>query len=125
MFGGELPVEVKVAPDANLDSPVAVDLLIVYDKKLVEKLLAIPSAEWFAKREQFLRDYPKQLAVEAREWVPGQQVEPLTLTYRPGAVMVIVFADYATDGEHRAAVDPQQLFRLVLGERDLTVEALQ
>ncbi|HEX9983242.1 MAG TPA: hypothetical protein VGF69_08260 [Thermoanaerobaculia bacterium] len=125
MFGGELPVEVRVAPDANHDSPVAVDLLVVYDKKLLDKLLATPSAEWFAKRDQFLKDYPKQLVVEAREWVPGQAVEPLTLTYRPGAVMVVVFADYGTAGDHRAAVDPQQLFRLVLGERDLAVEVLQ
>lgn len=124
-FGGQLPIEVTVAPHANEDTPVAVDLVVVYNSKLVDELLKLPAADWFARREQFLKDYPETLIVEKWEWVPGQQVEPISLAYRAGAKRVLLFADYVTDGEHRAAIDPQKPFRLVLGDRDFAVEALQ
>ena len=122
MFGGLLPVEIQVAPDVNEDSPVAVDLLVIYDQKLADSLLKLPSNEWFSKREQFVKDYPKELSLQSWEWVPGQSVDPVTIASHLGARQVILFADYRTDGEHRAAVEPQQPFRLVLGANDLTVE---
>jgi type VI secretion system protein len=122
MFGGLLPVQVQVAPDVNEDSPVAVDLLVIYDQKLADSLLKLPSTEWFSKRAQYVKDYPKELALQSWEWVPGQSVDPVTIAYHLGARKVILFADYRTDGEHRAAVEPQQPFRLVLGANDLTVE---
>jgi type VI secretion system protein len=125
MFGGQLPFDVTVAQDANEDSPVAVDLVFVYDKKLLDTLLKTPSTEWFAKRDQFVKDYGNALVVEKREWVPGQQLKDLVVAYRPGARRVVVFADYVTDGEHRATRDPQEPFLLVLGTRDISLEKRQ
>lgn len=125
MFGGQLPFDVIVAADANEDSPVAVDLLFVYDKKLLDALLNIPASEWFARREQFVKDYGNALVVEKWEWVPGQQIERINVAYRPGAQRVVLFADYVTEGDHRATADPQEPFRLVLGARDFSVEKLQ
>jgi type VI secretion system protein len=125
MFGGQLPFEVVIASDANEDSPVAVDLVFVYDKKLLDALLKIPATEWFAKREQFIKDYGNALAVEKWEWVPGQQIDRINVSYRAGARRVVLFADYVTDGDHRATADPQEPFRLVLGARDFSVEKLQ
>jgi type VI secretion system protein len=124
-FGGQLPFDVTVAQDANEDSPVAVDLVFVYDKKLLDTLLKTPSTEWFAKRDQFVKDYGNALVVEKREWVPGQQLKDLVVAYRPGARRVVVFADYVTDGEHRATRDPQEPFLLVLGTRDISLEKRQ
>lgn len=125
MFGGQLPFEVVIAADANEDSPIAVDLVFVYDKKLLDTLLKTPATEWFTKRDQFLKDYGNALAVEQWEWVPGQQIDPLNVAYRPGARRVVLFADYVTEGDHRATADPQEPFRLVLGARDFFVEKLQ
>ena len=125
MFGGQIPIQVTVSPQANEESPVAVDLVVVYDEKLLGKLLEMPAATWFIQRPQILRDYADALTLEGREWVPGQEVSPLVIPYRAGARRVLVFADYGTEGDHRAAVDPQQPFRLILGERDLAVEAVR
>lgn len=125
MFGGQLPFDVVIAADANEDSPVAVDMVFVYDKKLLDTLLKTPASDWFAKRDQFVKDYGNSLAVEQWEWVPGQQVERISVPYRAGAQRVVLFADYVTDGDHRATADPQEPFRLVLGARDLSVEKLQ
>jgi hypothetical protein len=125
LFGGMLPMQVEVAKDVNERSPVAVDLLVVYDAKLVEELLKVPSTGWFAGREQYLKDHAKAISVQSWEWVPGQPVEPVTIEYRIGARKVILFADYRTAGEHRLAIEPQQPFRLVLRANDLVREDLQ
>ena len=123
-FGGQLPIEVKVMPEANDNSPVAVDLLIVYDEKLIDELLKIPATDWFAKRKQFLADHPA-VKVQGWEWVPGQVVEPIKIEYGAGARNVVLYADYHTEGDHRAVVAPPRPFRLLLGERDLSVEVIQ
>jgi type VI secretion system protein len=115
-------MQVTVSPEANEDSPVAVDVVVVYDRKLVDELLKMPASQWFAGKAQFLADHDRKIAVQGWEWVPGQKVEPITLEYRPGAQQVIVFADYHTDGAHRAVVPPQQPFHLLLAERDLVLE---
>jgi hypothetical protein len=122
MFGGSLPFHVSVEAAANANSAVAVDLVVVYDAKLIDQLLKLRAAEWFAQKEQFARDHPKQLAVHAWEWVPGQSVGDKSLTYESGAKKIVLFANYLTEGDHRAALDPQQPFRLTLHAADFEVE---
>lgn len=124
-FGGQLPMQVLVAPDANEDSPVAVDIVVVYDRKLLDELLKLPASQWFATKAQFIADHDRKIDVQGWEWVPGQKVEPISIDYRSGAKEVVVFADYHTDGAHRAVIQPQQAFRLVLAERDLVLEKIQ
>jgi type VI secretion system protein len=124
-FGGDLPIKVTVVPGANEDTPIAVDLLLVYDQKLMDDLLKMPAATWFTKKEQFLKDHENDVVVTHREWAPGQAVAPLSIAYKPGVRKVVLFADYVTEGDHRAVVMPQQPFHLVLGERDFSVEAVQ
>jgi type VI secretion system protein len=126
-FGGALPIEVKVDPNVNEDNPVAVDVVVVYNDKLVDALLKKPASEWFdeRKKKQFLADHPGELLVEHREWVPGQTVDPFKIAYQSGAHRVIVFAHYQTEGEHRQALQAPQSFRLLLGERDFQVEVTQ
>jgi type VI secretion system protein len=124
-FGGELPFRVTVAPDANENSAIAVDLVVVYDNKVLDQLLKLKSTEWFARKQQFLNDYSNELAVKGWEWIPSQVVEEQFVPYRSGARKVVLFADYHTDGEHRASVDPQMPFHLTLGPLDMTLEAAQ
>lgn len=125
MFGGQLPIQVAISPEANEDSPLAVELIVAYDEKIVDELLKMPARDWFAKREQFLRDHDDSVDTWKWEWTPGQTVAPLELTYGVGAKKVVLFADYLVPGEHRATVDPQQPFRLVLGESELSIEDLR
>lgn len=123
-FGGQLPVQVTIDPAVNDNSPVAVDLLLVYDDKLLDGLLAMPAAEWFTKKEQYVADHPA-VVVQGWEWVPGQTVEPFKIEYRAGARSVVLFADYQSEGAHRAVVGRPKPFRIVLGESDLSIEVAQ
>ena len=74
-------MKVQTAPLTNQNNPVAVDVLFVYDRDLLNTLLQMSASDWFAKREQLERDYPQRsgFAVWSWEWVPGQIVLPQTL----------------------------------------------
>lgn len=119
LFGGDTAMTVVVDPDLNLDSPVAVDVLFVYDQSLVATLKSKPASDWFKNREQFLRDNPDG-AVESSlwEWVPGQGQLKQTLSYRIGVFATFVFASYSTPGEHRVQLEPGSKLLLTLGPTD-------
>ncbi|HYH06467.1 MAG TPA: hypothetical protein VEK11_05325 [Thermoanaerobaculia bacterium] len=125
MFGGELPFSVTIANDANETSAIAVDLVVVYDDKIVDQLLKMPAAEWFKNKKQLRRDFGNDVLVKEWEWIPSQSVDPQTIEYRPGARKVVLFADYATQGDHRAALDPQQPFHLTLDTLEMQVQVAQ
>jgi len=125
MFGGDIPFYVTVSSDANENSAVAVDLIVVYDKNVLEQLMKLRAAEWFAQKRQFMNDHRGDVDVQGWEWIPSQVVAPQSIAYRSGARKVVVFADYASDGVHRAAVDPQQSFHLLLDTLDLNVKVAQ
>lgn len=114
MFGGSLPVEITVAPDANLQSPIAVELVVVYQTPLVDELRKLSAREWFERADDLRRDYPKGFDSWGYEWVPSQCVALSALQYSVGAKAVVVFADYVTPGSHRAVLPAHQPFRLDL-----------
>lgn len=125
MFGGDLPIQVIISPGANEDSALAVDLIVAYDEKIIDELLKISARKWFEGRAQFLRDHPEKIRHWTWEWTPGQEVEPLEVSYGIGAKQVVVFADYLVPGDHRATRDPQRPFRLVLEQSELRLEDLR
>lgn len=114
-------LSINVVAQANLDTPIAVDAVLVRNPQLFETLLGLPSAKWFAQREQLLRDYPKDLSVVSYEVVPGQQITDSAFAFDgQRAAGVLVFADYQTPGAHRVRLDggPSKA-QLQLGDQDL------
>src|SRR5437764_2950620 len=122
MFGGTVPFHVTIAPDANENSAIAVDLVVVYDAKLAEELLKLPAAKWFAGKEQFAKDHPGQVLIRSWEWVPGQPVGDVSVQYESGAKKIMLFANYLSEGDHRKVLDPQHPFELALDAFDFTAE---
>ena len=125
MFGGDLHIEVFVDPRLNQDSPVAVELVLFEDKKLVPEVAELDASDWFRIREQFYRDYKKgvQTPPTLWEWVPGQPVEPLVVKIQSGVKEGFLFVNYMTPGSHREQIDPRKHFTLRLGEKGFRVIA--
>jgi type VI secretion system protein len=112
-----------IAPTANQNRPIAVDVLLVRDKDLVKKLMSLSAADWFAQRAQFQRDYsdPKDLVVIHREWVPGQDIPCSNFTLNPKPRATILFANYFTKGDHRARLINGQSVLIRLNDEDFQI----
>lgn len=111
-------VSFTVAPAANDTTPVAIDLVSVRDKALVDKLGALTAAEWFGQREQSMRDHPTTLGVTSWELVPGQTLKADLPPGEP-AWAILVFANYATPGPHRLRVPDTRTLTLTAGDKDV------
>jgi type VI secretion system protein len=107
-----LQLKVQVAPDVNDDRPIPVDVVFVWDKDTAVKLDALTAKDWFDKKSAMRRDDPKERAFTAREWewVPGQEVPDIDLNVpaasRRWLRAIFVFANYRTEGPHRAHLSP-------------------
>ena len=123
----KLDLKVHVSPKANNNNPVAVDLVLVSNKKLLQELMKMSASEWFEKRNQVALDYPKEtgLAAGRWEWVPGQQVQVDRVTVKYEVVGGVIFANYFNAGPHRAPIDPRKAILLTLGEDNLCVQSLK
>lgn len=125
MFSGSLQFTAVVAADANENSAIAFDAVVLYDGKIADELLKLRAGEWFMRKAQFQRDYSRRVDVRGWEWVPGQSVGKQTITYRAGAKKIVLFADYGTEGDHRAAIDPRNAFHVDFRALDFDVQVDQ
>lgn len=108
LSGGRLSVEVSASSGLNQGQPLAFDLLVVYDERLLETLEEMDAATWFKNRKQFLADQSRKKNVEAHhwEWVPGQPKLMLELHFKRHARGGVAFANYFSVGAHRSHFDP-------------------
>jgi type VI secretion system protein len=118
-----LTVAVDIAPDANRNEPVAVDLVEIDDKDLAKDAAKMTAADWFQRREQIRQDFPKPKSVSiiSWEWVPGQVVPDIKIPMRRPPKAVILFAKYSTPGPHRAKLDPSKPASIQLERDDMKV----
>lgn len=93
----------QAADDANGNSALAVDVVLVKDPAVLESLLAMPASKWFATRADLRRSFPEALTVYSYEMVPSQSIKlGDKLWSAEKAWAALVYASYATPGEHRA-----------------------
>lgn len=118
-------VGVVAEPEANRDRPIALDLVLVKDEMALSRLATLPAAEWFRARAQLERDFPDGLTVVSWEPVPGLTLPETELDAdaTAGAIAGLVFADYATPGEHRARLEPGEAIVIRLMRDEFAVEA--
>ena len=117
---------VVVSPSANGNSPVPVELVAVFDRKMVDEVAGLTAADWFQRREQFGRDYPELWKSRRWEFVPGQSM-PLHGLERElrGARALFLWADYPGEGPHRVRLDNFKYVTIEFGEKDVTVRKVR
>jgi type VI secretion system protein len=96
-------VTIAAAPDANTNSALAVDVVLVRDKALLARLSAMSASAYFAAKSDLQRTFPDALAVIAVEITPGQLIRIDGKRYDSERVWAaLAYANYANPGEHRA-----------------------
>ena len=113
---------IVVEADANANTPVTISAVLVYRAKLLAVLQEMTAAQWFQKREQLLRDNPKDLEELLWEFVPGQQIPAVDQKMHGRALQGILFANYRTSGAHRYFFDPKQQQEWVCGLREIRLQ---
>jgi type VI secretion system protein len=115
-------IEFEVAQGANQDSPVAIDIVYVYDPQLVAQLTQMTARDWFQKKSQIRQAFPTGFDIASFEVVPGQKgpIEAVPSKSRQ-AIAAFVFANYASEGTHRARIDELEHSLIALGDKDFVV----
>ena len=112
---------------ANLNSPVAVDIVLVVEETSMEKVAAQPAAKWFQTRADMLKTFPGSFIYKTWEVSPGQTIRLADPSFGgPRVAGVFVFADYLTPGDHRIRVQELQNGIIVeLGARNFSVRPIK
>jgi type VI secretion system protein len=123
---GNPPVtlRVSVASDANRDTPIPVDVVYVWDEKLVEALSEMPAKTWFEQKRQLRNGdpYERAFGVQGWEWVPGQAVTPQECRAKKRPRAVFLFANYRNEGPHRFRLQPGSAASLALMREEATLQ---
>jgi type VI secretion system protein len=117
-------ITVIAAPDANQNSPLALDLVFVRDSTTLEKLLTLPASRWFSSKQELQNTYPNAIVIRSWELVP-QQILQLSEDDlgSPRVAGMLVYADYLGPGDHRIQLPlTKESFLVELGARSFTVQ---
>jgi type VI secretion system protein len=113
-------VSIYAEPEANHNSAIAVDLVLVYNADLLKTIGKMSAAKYFAASRQLLLDNPSLLDIWRWELVPGQMVSGFMPDHDKGdAYGGYVFANYLTPGDHRTKVGPDGVVNILLLRDDM------
>lgn len=113
-------VSIYATPEANQNSAIAVDLVIVHNLELLKTIGKMSAAKYFSSVRQLLLDNPSLLDIWHWELVPGQMVAGFIPGQCTGAAYgAYVFANYLTPGDHRLKVAPEGIVNILLLRDDL------
>ncbi len=122
-----LNVSLEADARANQNTPVAVAVLVVYDKDIAREFSKKKAAIWFAEMEQQLRDNPDMSKFDLRKWevMPGQRISEFKMPLQGRTVEgAYVFADYLQDladkdmNDYRFSFKAERDLVIILGERE-------
>jgi type VI secretion system protein len=95
-------LQVNLSADANADSVVPFDVVVVQNKTLLKTVSQMDAATWFGPKGRCnYRGGPKaKIQFYSWEFVPGQTFR-IDLSVTANTVAVLGFANYSTPGTHR------------------------
>lgn len=111
-------VDLVAAGDANHDTAVAVDLVLIEREATLATLSKIRSADWFANREDWRREYQQQIRVVSWEIPPDTRLEVPLGRAADAYVGYLVFANYPGDRPFRAQFRDVRQITVILKKDD-------
>ena len=119
--GGPHTITLIADPSANGDAAITVDLVFISDQVVAEQVAALPAHEYFSRRDQLQRDFPGGMQVRSWELAPGQIARDLPLDATCNRVRTLLFARYATPGDHRQTLGSAKNIIVWLNQEDFAV----
>jgi type VI secretion system protein len=117
-------ITIEVAPEANDNSPIAVDLVLVYSDVALSRVAAMAPGEWFERRGDILAAFPQEVTVMRWEVVPGQRLRRMALPDNVhGAAGALLLARYNARNAQRESVGALPNVVVDLGRAGMSVRA--
>lgn len=118
-------IRFEVDDRANLNHPIAVDLVAIYDQELLKQIVALPASGWFNKRLDLKKDYPASLLNWEWEFVPDQQAQEGLSFKVPSEIReaqgLVLFAKYISPGNHRERLERFEAVKVHLQEKEFSI----
>jgi len=120
-------VSLSVAAGANNDYPLAIDVVLVTDEALAQKLMGMTARDWFNARNGMRKAYPDAISIDSVELAPGESIKLSDKRWSGRRVAAaLVFADYLVAGPHLARVDALRgRVQLDFGASEFTAYSLE
>ncbi|PFX11152.1 hypothetical protein AWC38_SpisGene25331, partial [Stylophora pistillata] len=109
---------------ANEDTATHVEVVFVYEPKVLGQLMKMSAREYFSQKEQLLNDFPNMFISSRWEIPPGRSVIGEKVDLDGSAIGAIVFADYVTTGDHRIRIGASKRFHIKLGRQGVFPDGL-
>jgi len=120
-----LDLKTSIAADANNNSPVELDVVLIKDKGLWKTAPSMTAKDWFGQKQDLERRYRNKLIVNSWEWAPGQPINPIVIRVPRGLNGAMVFASYPSPGTHSAPIPKGGKVAIALKQDDFTLEILK
>lgn len=114
-------MQVTIASDANGNAPVILSILFVKNPALLRQVIELSAKQWFAKREQFVRDHRREIDESYYEYVPGQVLQPIEFKVSSKASQGVLFVNYSGAGPHRYVFDTTKPVQISFGSRGVAL----
>lgn len=119
---GVKKVTLVTAPDTNGDRAIAVDLVFATQDLAAQEIGKLNARDYFSRRAQLVRDFPQTVQVRSWELAPGQLIDMADANPPCNIVQSYLFADFASPGDHRAALTSASAVQVTLGADDMMVK---
>lgn len=117
-------IAIEVAPEANDNSPIAVDLVLAYSDVALSRVAAMTPSEWFERRGDIVAAFPKEVKVTRWEVVPGQHLNRMPLpSDAHDATGALLLARYSARNAQRESIGGIPNVIVDLGRISMSVRA--
>jgi type VI secretion system protein len=116
-------ISISTTPKLNERSAIKLDLVVVYNEQLFEKLQGLSSEAYYKAIPQIRRDNDTLVDIWRWEMVPNQFLNRYTPVFPYSKAWgVLFFAKYKTPGVHRAGIGSKiENVEIVLGEKEIEI----
>jgi type VI secretion system protein len=121
-IGKVYQVTIDADSNANMGSPVVVDIVSAYDGQLVRALESRAASDWFASKKKYIDQFEGKIFVMSSEIAPGNHVQlEYTTETDEKPIATFIFAGYDSPGEHRVKLEKFKPLIIKLQEREFVV----
>ncbi len=108
--------------DANDNSAVPVDLLIIYDADMLKVLLELEAKDYYSIANQLKADYPDLADILHWELTPGQVIKKYPIQRRSKSAQgALIFANYFAPGPHRIRLGSSEVINVHMKANEFCV----